>query len=212
MRTRDTVIEWGAMKGAFLRATEQGERLKGGTGKHAERLERIHRSPNIVDKWEGGSGAETIGNLKTGYKAPEFRTAAERVPSQKRRRSSWNARMGRPDATRLICGDPNFFRKSVKRDRKPGLKLVIEYAFAAGVDAATVRNYGAWCAGLLKSLESQGYDLTVDLWSPLDGLFADAPRQRENVYVRVKKAGERSDFTEWSAIFGPTGLRHLLFT
>lgn len=209
---RDTVIDWADVKGAFLSAVERGEKPSANfSGTHRERLMRLHRDPERVDNWEGGSGAFTMDALKHGYKAPEFKHAAQRVPRRQRRRSSWNAQMGRPNSSRLICGDPNFYRKPVRRDRKPGLRLKIQAAFSASTDAATIKDYGTWVAGLIKSLESSGFDMTVDLWIPLDNLFHDR-RGRENVYIRVKRSGERADFTEWSSIFGPTGYRHLIFT
>ena len=70
-------------------------------------------------------------------------------------------------------------------------------------------------AGLLGRWSPTGYDLEVDMWIPLDGLFqAGAGRlygKRDNVLIRVKRPNEVSDFTEWSALFAPTGYRHLGF-
>jgi hypothetical protein len=208
---RETVIEWSEVKDQFLRCVVGGERWQQHQG---ARLARLHAAPDAVNAWEGGSGNFTVGVLRHGFKADAFRSAAKRMPEASTRRSRFNQTSGRPSAARVAAGDPNLFKRRQRVDRKPGIRVKIQCGFSASMSVDQIADYGASVAALLKTLQNQGFDMTIDLWIALDGLFSDRPNrgQRENVYVRVKKQGERADFTEWSGIFGPTGYRHLTFT
>ena len=162
--------------------------------------------------WEGGSYLNTVSYLRDGYFAKEFAHSAEYVALAPKKRPQWAEEPdGDLDMGRLYGGYDNPYMVPAEADKKPGLRVMIEFAFACGVNAATIEKYGAWVAGLLGSLESSGYDLTVDLWIPLDNLFVDSRGRRDNVLIRVKRENEVSDFTEWSGIFSPAGYRHVGF-
>ena len=171
--------------------------------------------------WDGGSYGQTCDNLRHGYRAPEFEHSAEYVPLGQKKRPSWSEEPdGDLDIGRLYGGYDNFYMIPADDEKKPGIRVMIEFAFACGVSNATIEQYGAWVAGLLGALEQTGYDMEVDMWIPLDSLFVGKGQNdddyygggmRDNVLVRVKRQNEVSDFTEWSALFGPTGYRHLGF-
>lgn len=168
--------------------------------------------------WTGGHYGNTVDNLRNGYRAPEFVHSAAYVPMSPRKRPSWHDEPeGDLDVGRLYGGYDSAYLVPAEQEKKPGLRVMIEFAFACGVANKTIEQYGAWVAGLLGALESSGYDLMVDMWIPLDGLFIGKNREdyysdkRDNVLIRVKRSNEVSDFTEWSALFAPTGYRHLGF-
>lgn len=165
-------------------------------------------------EWEGGTHGQTVQYLRDGYRAPEFIHSAAYVPMAAKKRPTWaDEPDGDLDLGRLYGGYDTPYMVPAEQEKKPGLRVMVEFAFAAGVDSSTIEQYGAWVAGLLGALESTGYDLTVDMWIDLDGLFVGVKNgaTRHNVLVRVKRPNEVSDFTEWSALFGPTGYRHLGF-
>jgi hypothetical protein len=169
---------------------------------------------NQNKSWSGGTWADTMGWTRDGFRAPEFRHSAEYVPMAKRPRPQWNEEPdGDLDIGRLYGGYDNPYLVHSEAERKPGIRVMIEFAFAAGVSRTTIEKYGAWVAGLLGSMEASGYDLTVDLWIPLDTLFVDRknPGMRDNVLMRVKRENEVADFTNWSVLFSPTGYRHVGF-
>lgn len=164
--------------------------------------------------WEGGSHGTTCDNLRHGFRAPEFEHSAAYVPLAPKKRPSWSDEPdGDLEMSRLYGGYDDYFLVPADVEKKPGIRVLIEFAFACGVNNSVIEQYGAWVAGFLGALEQTGYDLEVDMWIPLDGLFIDSEEQgtRDNVLVRVKRQNEVSDFTEWSALFAPTGYRHLGF-
>lgn len=208
-KTRNVVLDWSEIKHKFMKCVADGEAWASQSPMRF--LKRLGADPNAEDRWQGGSGADTLGWLREGFSAPEFAHSAEYVPEGRKRRPTWNEEEGDVDAGRLYGGYDSFYLDTQMRESKPGLRVQVEFCFAAGCDVHILREYGAWVAGLIGSLESSGYDLTVDLWIPLNGLFASNPHERVNTLIRVKKPNEVSDFTEWSALFAPTGFRHLGF-
>jgi hypothetical protein len=166
---------------------------------------------NGQNSFEGGSIGSMFDYLRNGYRAPEFEHSAAYVPMADQKHPRWSEEAdGEIDLGRLYGGYDEFYLVPADEEKKPGVRVMIEFAFACGVSPKTIEKYGAWVAGLLGALEASGYDLTVDLWTPLDNLFVGVSG-RHNVLTRVKRENEVSDFTEWSALFSPTGYRHLGF-
>lgn len=212
-RMQNVVIEWADVKKKYMECVQDGKRWS--TQPMGRQLARYYADPYKQERegWEGGTPADTLRNLREGFHAPEFLHSAEMVPTALRRRHVWNDEDGDVDPGRLLAGRDDFFLGSQKRLSKPGLNVQIEFAFAWTVRAKVIQEYGAWVAGFLGSLESSGYDVTVDMWLPLDNMLRDDdPGTRTNVLMRVKRPNEVSFFTDWSALFGPTGFRHLGFT
>lgn len=227
---RNIVVDWSDIKQRYIDGVAHGKRWSSQPYLNY-RLQRYHEEPykrhsegggRKAKNWEGGTPAETLGWTRHGYKAPEFAHSAEMVPRAIKRRNVWNSEDGDIDPGRLLAGRDDFYLGSQKREARHGLHVQVEFAFAWTVSSDTITAYGAWVAGFLASLEASGYDLVVDLWVPLDNLFTGewdrsaketkTPHHRTNVLIRVKRQNEVSDFTEWSALFAPTGYRHLGFT
>ena len=162
--------------------------------------------------WEGARPADTIEWIFDGFRAREFTHAAEYVPKHDKRRAFWNEEEGEVDIGRLYGGFDDFFMDSQIRPSRPGMRIQIEYSFSYDTSPHVLAQYGAWCAGFVRSLEMSGYDLVVDMWVHLDNLYHGDYNQRTNILIRVKRENEVSNFTEWSALFSPSGYRHLGFT
>lgn len=162
--------------------------------------------------WEGARPNDTLDWMEHGFRAKQFAHSAEYVPKHDKKRVFWNEEDGEVDIGRLYGGFDDFFLDSQIRPSRPGMRLQIEYSFACSTSPHVVAQYGAWCAGFIRSLELTGYDLVVDMWIHLDNLYQGDCGKRTSVLVRVKRENEISNFTEWSALFAPSGYRHLGFT
>jgi hypothetical protein len=205
-------LEWHDVKRHFVECVQDGKRW--GATEIGPRLAALHTAPYAKDwrtEWEGGTGADTLGWLRDGFRSEEFEASADLVSVSRRSRVMWSEEDGDVDVGRLYGGYDDFYLSVAESDAKPGLKLEIDFAFAALVQPSTVRQYGAWIAGLIGSLEARGYDLEVTLIDRMTDLWENA-RGEQHVAMRVKRFGELSDFTSWSALFAPTGYRHVVFT
>jgi hypothetical protein len=210
-RAPDTVtLDWSEVKHRFMDVVQDGKRWTGYNSGHSSVHDMYEwsRNPYREDTWIGGSPADTLKALREGFRAEEFAHSAEYVPAAKARRASWDAEEGDPDPGRLYGGYDDFYLHSADRESRPGLRLLVDFTFAAGVKAPVIRQYGAWVAGFIGSLEQSGYDLVVDLQMVMDGIWSRS--RRDTLNIRVKRENEVSDFTEWSALFAPTGYRHLV--
>jgi hypothetical protein len=201
-------IEWSDVKRRFIDSVRHGKRWGQA---HQRTLRELHANPYAASDWHGGSGAQTLEWLDHGYFAPELQAATEVVPETTRVRAGWSEEDGDIDVGRLYGGYDDFYLEVSPSDTKPGLTLTADVFFAALVHQSTVKAYGAWLAGLISTLETRGYDLEVGLRTPVERLYSGKAKT-EPVEITVKRSGELSDFTEWSALFAPTGLRHLVFT
>jgi hypothetical protein len=208
LRSETIRIDWVDVKRRFMASVGDGKPWRQAMQTF---LLQLHREPYAVDAWRGGSGAQTLEWLRNGYFAPELQAAAELVPATERVRVGWSEEDGDIDIGRLYGGYDDYMLEVSPSDTKPGLKLTADIFFAALVDPKVVREYGAWLAGLIGALEQGGYDLEIAACTPVDALY-EGSTKRSNVEINVKRPGELSDFTEWSALFAPTGLRHLCFT
>lgn len=212
IRQRNIIIDWSDTRRRFIDSVRYGHDWPTQPTMNG-RLRELHRDPDRYDNWEGGSGAQTLRWIEEGYFAKEFEHSAAYVPMALKDHVAWSEEEGDADVGRLIGGYDDFYLGMAPQERKPGIRVMAQMAFASGMEAKTLRDYGAWVAGLLSSLEQSGYDLVVDIWIELDRLFrGDDHHMRSNVLMRVKRENEVSDFTGWSVLFSPTGYRHVVFT
>jgi len=211
MKIQNIVIEWAEVKKAFTDAIEDGKMLKGSQPIN-EKLRQWHNNPTRKDSWEGGSAHQTMQNIRNGYRTEAFAHSAEYAILSERRHWTYNEEEGEIDVDRVMSGYDEIFLDREVRESRPGIRLMIEFSFSWTTSAECIAQYGAWVASLITSLESTGYDLVVDVWINLDNLFqGQSYDQRTNVLIRVKQENEQSNFTDWSALFGPTGYRQLGF-
>lgn len=210
-RMRNIVIEWADVKHRVMASLERREPWMSQPAMRSH-LGELAQHPYERNSWHGGSGADVLKGLREGYRAEEFRNSAERVPSALQHRATWSEEDGDIDVGRLYGGHDEFMLGMAERPSKPGIRVQVEYAFACGVSNSVIAEYGAFVAGLLGAMEQYGFDMVVDMWIPLDNLYRGDRDIRSNVLVRVKKANEVADFTEWSALFAPYGYRVLGFS
>jgi hypothetical protein len=203
-------LDWADLKSRLVDSLDRG---KGWGQAMQSTLQDMHANPYAARDWQGGSGAQTLDWLRNGFFAEELQAAADAVPVTTSVRSGWSEEDGDVDAGRLYGGYDDFYYEVSPSDAKPGLRIEIDMFFAALCEASTLKQYGAWVAGLIGALESNGYDVEVDLILPVRALYNGAPATaRQDVAITVKRAGELSDFTEWSACLSPVGTRVLMFT
>jgi hypothetical protein len=203
-------LDWADLKNRLLDSIERGKPWGQAMQKT---LREMHDAPYFHSEWRGGSGADVLGWIRDGFFAEELQASADQIPVATAVRSGWSEEDGDVDAGRLYGGFDDFYYEVSERDAKPGLRIEVDMFFAALCSPSTLKQYGAWVASLIGSLEANGFDVEVDLVLPIRALYdGAAARARQDVIVTVKRAGELSDFTEWSACLSPAGTRVLMFT
>jgi hypothetical protein len=201
-------IEWAEIKDRFTDSVRHGKRWD---QPFQAKLRKIYADPYTVNDWAGGSGAQALGWLDDGYNAPEFALAAQTVATEYKPRTTWSEEDGDVDLGRMLGGYDDFYLGTAESEARPGLKVTADCFFAASVPAQTVADYGAWVAGVIGSLEARGFDLEISLAARVTEMYVGR-QGRTDMEIRVKRPGELSDFTEWSALFSPIGVRWLVFT
>lgn len=201
------IITWSEIKALWMDAVS-GKAWPWKESARHSCVTRIQSRKSVRSSWEGGSVDDTTRWIQEGYESPNFKAELIQAPKVTRRRARWSAEEGDVDAGRLRGGYDDFYLDSVKRESRAGLRVTIAYCFDCSVRHSTIEEYGVWVAGLLSGLEARGYDLTVDI--DMSGMNVPNPGLNKR-YLRVKKSQELSAFKEWSALFSPTGYRHLVF-
>lgn len=211
-KPRFITVEWGDLKRRFLDAVENGTKFSPAQPINSK-ITDWHNNPTRgeLEEFEGGSPAQTCKYLRNGYRAEQFAHSAEYAALSHKRHFRYNEDEGELDLDRVLDGHDEIFLDRELRESRPGLRLMVEFSFVHWMPAKMISEYGAWVASLIKSLEASGYDLVVDMWINLDNLFTRDGGRRSTVLIRVKRENEQSNFTDWSALFGPTGYRHLGF-
>lgn len=226
---RFIVIEWADVKRKYYECVRQGKywgSQEKAMGKNLYKIWLIDIQQSYLDQLGGPSydrkffinnGNEMLDFLDNGYHVPEFEHSADYVTIAERYANAWNSEGdGEADVGRMIGGWDDFYIGSAKKEKKPGLRVQIEYSFAHYIGRGVLAEYGTWISGLLGSLVHSGYDLEVDIWIPLTNLFTneedDFYPRKTNTLIRVKRTNELLDFSEWSALFSPGGFRHLGLT
>ena len=201
------LIEWDELRSKFMDCVQDGKPWTGGM---AGPLAGFHAAPYADSSFYGGAPADTLRWLRDGFDSEAFAAAAGTAPQAPDRKVTWSDEDGDPDVGRLIGGWDDFYFAVDNADAKPPLRVNVAMDFSAMVSAETVAKYGAWVARLVLGLENAGYDLEVNIMSPGQGVWVGGGKF--STLVRVKRAGELSHFRDWSALFAPTGYRHLIFT
>ena len=176
----------------------------------AGRVEDPARLTEDRPEFRGATIAQTTQWVERGYDLPGFTSGSVNFQPRKRRRAQWNNEQGRIDVTRALCGDENYRLTRSPREYRHGSTVEIGYGFRAGVDAETIGQYGKFCAGIIRKLEGEGLDVAVDIVSRSISYIVGI-RDECELKIRVKQVNERADFRAWSALFAPSGHRHLIF-
>ena len=214
--THRTSIEWSDLKEQFIKAVDGNPKFPIDNA-IVSQVNEWTRSPNRKNSWIGASLNDMRGWLADGYRAKPFEHAGDYIPRRKKRSIKFSEE-GELQLDLVYSGHDYPYLDWEQRERKPGLRIVVDLCFACTTSAGTIEEYGAWVAGLLGTFEANGYDLEVDVAFPLRSAYQDdggygGPNSgpRSLTMIRVKKPNEASDFTEWSALFSPGGFRMLGF-
>lgn len=202
--------EWGEVKRCFLRAMEEGANFAWPSQPAGQNLGRkFGGDPYEKQTFYGDKPANTAKYVREGFHAENFLHAVEAVPTQKKPRFVYDELEGELDVSMLLAGYDTPYLDIQKRPAKPGLRLDIDFSFQCSVRATTIAEYGEWVAGLINALETSGFDLEVFLDMTGGNVFQGCGTFRN--MLKVKHFGEKSNFTEWSALFSPGGFRMLGF-
>lgn len=236
---RFTVVKWGEVKKQVLDVLRRNQQWTSQPTNYWQ-LANIQRNMAGKQNWVGNyideqgehktaTGFDIMNWVDHGFYSSAFRNLAARNPVGLQHRATWNEEEGDIEISRLYGGWDDYMLGPVRQPGKPGIRIQFEYAFACGVPNETIAGYGVWLMKLITGMEQQGFDLAVDAWICLDGLFRGdeggyqkrrrgrgwqylgeyprIPQIRSNVLIRVKSVGEASDATEWSVLFSPAGYR-----
>lgn len=208
-----TVIDWPELKYGFLSGYE--------TSNFPQMFrDRSGWTKGTRKSWNGCSADEMAGWLKNGFESAEFPIGDQYIPRSESRHMIFGEE-GELDLPLAWSGHDYPYLAWETRKSKPGIRMVVEFGFSAAVDSATIAKYGAWCLGTLAGLETRGYDIELDFCFTTTGqnssvggkgygLMSDG-KSAHATRVRVKKEGELTDLTEFSALFSPGGYRILMF-
>jgi hypothetical protein len=205
-------FRWYELKDKFLKFTGDGPEK--GVWPTQPTMESLPRDEWTNTSWVGDSVAGMRKKIRDGYNPPELVNIEKYTPMSDRRRIRPAEEGNEIDFTRAWSGDPTPFAEWELRKSKPGMRIVAEMSMHCGTPAAILADYGAWIAGIMHGLETQGYDIELDVALTVKSLMTDDGYGDENLsaaMIRVTDEGEYSDFEEWSALFSPGGFRILGF-
>lgn len=163
------------------------------------------------NSWIGASADEMFDWLNNGFRSPEFPIGEDYTPHRQGRKLMF-ADEGELDLALAWSGHDYPYLRWSEIERKPGIRIEAQMNFGGFVDSKVIAEYGAWLAGLLEGLETQGYDIELDLVSLTRSKYVGSHGGIDKTIIRVKRENELSDFTEWSPMFSPAGFRMLFFT
>jgi hypothetical protein len=125
---RTVVVEWSDVKRAYLAAIEDGKTIPNQKGMNSK-IKGWHKYPTASNSWEGGSPADTCNYLRNGYHAETFAHSAEYAAISVRNRFAYNEEEGEIDIDRVLDGQDAIYLNREERESRPGLRLMIEFAF-----------------------------------------------------------------------------------
>lgn len=159
--------------------------------------------------WAGCSTLEMEEFLRTGYRVEGLEGVTSLIPARPRRKIRYAEEGDELNIALALEGDDLPFMEWEKRVSKPGLSVEIHMVFDCYFPAKTIVQYQRWIARALQTLDESGVDMEVSIVNSLSGLFRDEYGVKTETLIRVRKAGEASDFANWSAMFSPGGYRML---
>jgi len=206
---RETVIEWDDLRETFLAAAEDNFMHP-----QAAFMKTVYgaRDAFRAESFYGNTTGEMCGFLHNGFTSDELASAEAYVKEITLPNLIWDEEGENVDVAAALSGDDEPFFQWEDIPTKPGIKIVAELAFLAGTSPSTIGRYGAWLAGLIANLEGEGVDVELDIALPSErNLVNQDLNSRNQMVIRVKRAGEVRDFADYSALFSPGGFRILGF-
>lgn len=205
-------LTFGQIKREFLAMIEQGYDYKSSNSQLVRLAQKWGADPYDFDPFMGQAPATTCDHLRNGYRPENIFDVSERNHVAKKPRFVYDECEGEVDVGMLLAGSDEPFLNIERREGKPGLRLELDFAFLGSVNAKQLALYGEWIAGLIAGLEASGFDLEVFITSSRETRCYSSGYDFFTNRIQVKKFGEKSNFTEWSALFSPGGYRHLIWT
>lgn len=172
-------------------------------------LARWQRNPLHVDAWEGGSAEQTRAWICDGY-AAKGAPPVHVVAAAPRKRTRWQEEGDDLDISRAWSGDPTPFSRR-EAGVKAGITIVARMGFSASTPAQILSDYGQWLGQLTSGYMAAGHDIELSAEFAWEGLYTRGPKHVIH-RLMLKKFGQQSDYASWSALFSPTGFRHLVFS
>jgi hypothetical protein len=148
--------------------------------------------------------------LKNGYKTAAFQNLHTESPPIRKRRKLRASEEGELQIDLALSGFDMPFFDWTKRETAPGLRVDIQLDFMAVVRQETITAFQTWCARMLYTLETNGFDMEINVFSTTHRLFSNGKTGTQ--LINVKREGKASDFQRWSAMFSPAGYRGLVWT
>ncbi len=170
-----------------------------------------------MERWVGCTMQDMLGWLDAGYRVQGLDGIdASLIQAKPKRRLRFNEDDGEMHLDIAWSGSDNIFSDWEKRNRKPGLRVLVEMSWHAGENEQAIRPYLVWLARMLQAFDENSIDVEISVsYRCFNMLVADSKDYRTNqkyrTNVRVKKPGEASDISAWSAMFSPGGFRQLMF-
>ena len=204
IEAKTRVIEYAELRKVFTEFCKDRYSVYKGSNSAADSL----YSGWQTSHWVGISIAEMQDFIDHGYRVAGLDQVSGLIPTKPRRKLVYAEEGDELMIDLALNGEDNPFQTWEKRSRKPGLVVEIHATFSAVQDAKLINAYQRWIARALQTLDENGVDMEIQMVTRTDGAGNDYGVIRESK-VRVRKAGEASDFSNWSAMFSPGGYRML---
>lgn len=178
---------------------------------HSENLRaaRSHSDGLMRGAWHGCSLHEMNEWISSGYHVPGLSEVSSLIPTKPRRKLVFGEEGDELLLELAYAGSDEPYVSWEKRSAKPGLSIEIGMVFNAAIPAETISQYQRWIARMLQTFDENHVDMEVVLSIGENGADSYQKNRITDTRIRVKKAGEASDFSAWSAMFSPGGFRML---
>lgn len=179
------------------------------------RLARLVRGWQTDSHFYGGTVDDMLSYLDNGYRVGQLDGSflpgvlRTRDGDAMRGRWLWSDHGDEIDVGLALSGDPDCFRIFDQAPTLGGMNVVAMFAFTAGTDFNIIAQFGAWIAQLLGTCQAAGISpaLSIDQY----GMNVSTGGGLSLVRTRVKSEHDALDWRRYSALFSPTGFRHLGF-
>lgn len=160
-------------------------------------------------RWIGCSPAEMADWIDNGYRVEGLEGVSSLLPAKPRRKLKFADEGDELHLDLAWAGVDEPFSEWEKRVSKPGLSVEIYMTFSSSFPFKTINAYQRWIARALQTLDENGVDMEVNIVNRVRDADTSRYGSVTDTKIRVRKAGEAADFSNWSAMFSPGGYRML---
>jgi hypothetical protein len=198
------VIDWSEIRDEMLRVMDGKPRFL--SGRNAANA-RAYFYGDASAKFIGYKESELRGWIERGYKVDSLRNIGNPpIKLRDKRRLRFDEEGDEFHYDLAIAGDDKPFSEMPRIQSVPGLGFEATICFVNRTPTSLIESYLNWMARAAYSLEAAGIDLEVNfrfrserVWNPHYGICSSL--------VRVKREGERTDYSSWSPMLSPAGYR-----